>query len=133
MRRRYLSSLASLAFAVYWALLQWPWMRVGAAPTNNHLAGWSMCALFALVSAGLAAGWRWASWLGLAAAIVGTVLLPFGLLATYFVSLFGDQAYSLREAAWFLAGIALSVALLISLPRRLGSPLPRQGPPARRS
>jgi len=115
-------------FATLWAAVNWPWFAYAEHPANNHAVSWILCVFFLVLTAGLAAGKRWARGLGLAAAVALLALLVLVLGAAYFISLFGDQALGFDDAARFLGGIALSIALI----RLLARPLALTDQPAER-
>jgi hypothetical protein len=131
MQRRYLAALASLFFAAFWAALSWG-VASGPAPGDPRV-GRSLCALFVLLAAGLAAAQRWARWLGLAAAVCLLLLLSLAFVGTYFISLFGDQALELRIAVAFMTAIAFCVALLVLLSRPLDIAHPANEAPSARA
>ena len=119
MQRRHFAAIASLIFAALWAASAWPWFATAGHPARTLPVPWSLCGLFVVVAVGVAAGKPWGRWLGLAAAVILLVLLPITLVAAYFMSFFGDQAFQARMAAWFLAAIALSAALVVLLAKPL--------------
>ena len=118
MHRRHFGAITSLIFAAFWAALAWPRFATDH-PARILPVPWSLCGFFVIVAVGVAAGKSWARWLGLAAAVVLLVLVPITLVGAYFISLFGDQAFQIGMAAWFLAAITLSVALVVLLAKPL--------------
>lgn len=105
MGRRWLATIVSLVFAVFWA------RQSGFATPAARPVLWLLCALFVAIAAGLAARMRWARWLGLAAGSILAGLLSFVLALGYVFSLFGDEAMGLRTALPFLIGIGCATLL----------------------
>ena len=118
MQRRHLGAVTSLIFAAFWALIWLRWAADGHSGKILPVPALS-CAYFVVVSGGLFTGQRWARWLGLVAAIALLALLSIVVVGGYVISLFGDQVLGLSEASPFLAGMALSVALIVLLARPL--------------
>ncbi len=118
MQRRHLGAVTSLIFAAFWAFVWWRWTADGHSEKILPVPALS-CAYFVVASGGIFAGQRWARWLGLVAAIVLLALLSIVVVGGYVISLFGDQVLGLSEAAPFLAGMALSVVLIVLLARPL--------------
>ncbi len=119
MQRRNLCAVVSLSYALYWAALQWPWIRQAEHTPAKHGYGWWVCALFALLSLALATRRSWARLVCLVASGAAAALLSIALIGAYFISFFGDQAFSLDLAGVFLGAIAFPVTLIVLLSRPL--------------
>lgn len=133
MQRRHYAAIASLLFSIFWAASMWLWSGGAHRSASASLFLWSLCALFLLVAAGLAAARSWARWLGLTAAAMLLVLMSIALFGAYFLSFFGDQAFEVTVALKFLAGIGCAVALVVLLAKPLvvAPAAPQLGPGAR--
>jgi cytochrome bd-type quinol oxidase subunit 2 len=113
MQRRSLATIVCFVYAAYWGAVLFHGLRFGTVGNRLHLVPWLIFAILGLLCYGMAVGRSWARGAGLAVAIGGLILWPVSMVAIYFFSLFGDEAFSPRMVQGIVPPLVFSILLVV--------------------